>query len=94
MKLFSYFSTILFLWILNPTYAFDSNNVIFENPTINGQLSELVVEIAFVKRQYEIEANILYTELYQVNASLRNAKKIEAQVHLLLKKDAIKERIS
>ncbi len=93
MKLFIYFSATLFLWIHNPTCAFSYNKGTFKNTTINGHLSELLLEIAFVKKQYELEANHLYAQLYQINVNLRTANKIDKQVQWLLRKDEIKEKL-
>ena len=64
------------------------------NSSIDIEIAQLIKAIHGIKKQYDSNADLLYTELSLINKGLRQAANPKEQLIWLLKKDEIKDQIA
>jgi len=63
------------------------------NSSIEIEIAQLIQAIHGIKEQYDINAELLYSELSIINKGLRRATNPNEQLNWLLKKDEIKDQL-
>lgn len=64
-----------------------------EKDEVNIILNEMVFEIMFVQKQYDIKIKIHEQEIGQINQSLLKAVSTDEKINLLLQKDLLKDQL-